>query len=568
LTRAAPTLPPLLRGGRRAIFARLVSTGVGQAGLAALTAVMMPRLLQATTGSQRTSSLLILLSGALALGLMRALERLFAEQLSQHYVQQIRLGLIRASLVDGGPSVGITVARTTNDLNSVRNWIALGLTPLAVGVPIILGTTVALALLDPMLALAVVVPMLILLATLAALARSAFARAKQLRRRRGRLAAHVADTVTAAESIRSAGGSRRELRHVDTLGGQVATAAIRRAQVAGYIRGSAAAAATASMVLVAAIGSVYSFSGSTIATALTIVGILVGPVSDLGRVVEYRQSYHAATRILAPALAVGDEHEAAERRRDQLHGHRLPTASDGDRLVHVSGLAIDGRPVAELVAAAGARVVVTSADPRRVTAAIRTMAGLVPGTEGQISVAGSSLLELPAEQRRLFVGHAARDTAVERGTVARAVRYRNPSSEEPVDDVLGDVGLSEVVAKLPERERTVLRRGGEPLSASERARLQLARALYGNPPLLVLDHIDAALGTAGRNILRSCLARYAGVAVIVSDDPAAFVDDYQRWQLDPGEAVPPATLPAIAGDSMARPACRPAASSISGTALP
>lgn len=214
-----PRLPALLAGSRRWMFARLVLTGVGQAGVAVLTAVMIPVLLTATSTGKFVTSLVVLLAGALALGLMRALERLFGEQLGQDYVQQLRVGLVASSLADGGPSVGITVARTTNDLSSVRNWIALGIAPLAVGVPIIIGTTAALALLEPVLSLAVLAPMLVLAAVLGVQARQAFVRSRELRRRRGKLAAHVADTVTAADSIRSAGGSHRELKRVGELGG-------------------------------------------------------------------------------------------------------------------------------------------------------------------------------------------------------------------------------------------------------------------------------------------------------------------------------------------------------------
>lgn len=527
-----PRLPALLAGSRRWMFARLVLTGVGQAGVAVLTAVMIPVLLTATSTGKFVTSLVVLLAGALALGLMRALERLFGEQLGQDYVQQLRVGLVASSLADGGPSVGITVARTTNDLSSVRNWIALGIAPLAVGVPIIIGTTAALALLEPVLSLAVLAPMLVLAAVLGVQARQAFVRSRELRRRRGKLAAHVADTVTAADSIRSAGGSHRELKHVDELGGRVADAAVSRARVAGSIRGSAAVAATISMVLVAAIGSWYAFSGSTIATALIVVGVLVGPVSDLGRIVEYRQSYKAAARILGPALTVGAQAGEDERLRASRHRNQTPPESESDRSIQIDGLRVNDAAMPDLVATPGARVVLRSADADRVARLIRAVAGLAPDTSGRIVVAGSSLPDLPATQRRLFVGHAARAAPLERGTVARAVRYRDPASKQPIGDVLAAVGLTDTVERLRDGERTVLRNGGEPLSSPERARLLLARALYGEPPLLVLDHIDAQLGAAGQDMLRTCLEKYEGVALVATDDADAFLTDYQCWDLD------------------------------------
>lgn len=51
------------------------------------------------------------------------------------------------------------------------------------------------------------------------------------------------------------------------------------------------------------LGAFGLVSTATVAVALTIVGILAGPVGELGRTVEYRQNYKAARRIIAPLLA-------------------------------------------------------------------------------------------------------------------------------------------------------------------------------------------------------------------------------------------------------------------------
>ena len=78
----------------------------------------------------------------------------------QHYVQELRTGLMAAFLADpGGSSPGIAIARITNDLTSVRNWITMGISPLVVGLPMIVGTTIALWFLSPPLALAVAIPL-------------------------------------------------------------------------------------------------------------------------------------------------------------------------------------------------------------------------------------------------------------------------------------------------------------------------------------------------------------------------------------------------------------------------
>lgn len=540
MTREHAALPALLVGARRSLFARLVGTGLAQAGLVGVTAVAMPVLLASPDAVRRGAAAAVLLAGALALGLVRSRERVLGERLGQHYVQEIRVGLVASSLVDDRSSLGITVARTTNDLTSVRNWIALGITPIAVGVPLIAGTLVALAMLSPMLAVAVAVPMAVLAVVLLLLARVSYDRSRRLRRQRGRLAAHVSDTVHAAGSIRAGGGQRRELRQVERRGHQVMEAAVERARVAGHIRGAAVAAAAVAAVAVAMVGAWSALPGGTIATALTVVGVLAGPVTDLGRVVEYRQSYRAARRILAPVLVAGS-----------VLRQPLPRGTAGGdpetSTLEVRGLVVRGASLPDLDVGPGATVLVRSADPVRVETAMRALAGLDAGS-GHVRVAGRSLADVSSDERRALVGHAARDLPLERGTLARAVRYRRPDSTEPIGAVLATVGLVERVARLPDQERTTLRRGGEPLSPAERAQVRLARALYGAPPLLVVDHLDAQLGRGRVEVLRESLRAHEGVAVVASDHPEAFLDDVVIWDLDSGSGEPGSHLVQVRDD--------------------
>ncbi|GAA4287298.1 ABC transporter ATP-binding protein [Georgenia daeguensis] len=533
--------PPLWHGRRRRQLLGLVATGVGQAVCAVTTALALSALLAAVGDRERLMTTVVLLVAAVGVGVLRAQEKVRAEQLSQDYVRELRRGLLGSALTTRrGPGLGITVARTTNDLSAVRNWVALGITPLAVGVPTILGATVALAVLDPLLAVAVAAPMLVLGAVLAALAGPAFRRSRELRRRRGRLATAVSETVTAARTIRAAGGERRELRQLDRFSAAVAEAAVERSRVAGALRGAAALASALALAAVAAVGAWFETSGAAVAGALTIVGLVAGPVSDLGRVVEYRQAFLAARRVLAPVLAEGAAHRAHELRlRRQYGGHPPVTARtrSQDGVVHVGDLVVGGAPVPELVALPGSRILVRSADAGREAETLSVVAGVRHAPGAWVRVSGYVLQELPATQRRLLVGAVASTDVLERGTVARAVRYRDPESTASVPEVLEAVGLTGRVAALDRGERTVLRRGGEPLTVSERMRVLLARAVYGEPALVVLDRVDTRLGQGGGEVIDRLWLEYPGVIVAASDAPDALPGAVTVWDLDDTSAA-------------------------------
>jgi ABC-type multidrug transport system fused ATPase/permease subunit len=415
----------------------------------------------------------------------------------------------------------------------------MGIAPLTAGIPLILGTTIALWLLSPPLAVAMVLPLCVLSLALALLARPAFNKAKALRRKRGRLAAQVADTVAAAVSVRAAGGERREVQQIYKLGREVAAAAIDRARVGSYIRAAATVSGAVTVVCVAATGSWLSINTATIAAALTLVGLLAAPVNDFGRVAEYRQTFNAAKRMIGPALASASFDEAGPEFKERSAEDPDTAPSEGepeDRtgfLVRIAGMHQNGnRPVPDLVAKAGDRIILKTSDPGETTELFEMLLALRDNPRLSTWVAGRELHSVPGSERRRLAGYAARGALTERGTIGRAVRYRRPDlSADETAAALARVQLTDRVAGLPRGERTILQRGGEPLSASDRAKLQLARATLGDPPLLLLNHIDFDLGAEGRGILASVLSSYPGVAIIASDHPEHLVPEYSVWDL-------------------------------------
>jgi ABC-type bacteriocin/lantibiotic exporter with double-glycine peptidase domain len=81
-----------------------------------------------------------------------------------------------------------------------------------------------------------------------------------------------------------------------------------------------------------------------------------------------------------------------------------------------------------------------------------------------------------------------RDQDVVQGSVLDNVRFgRSEFGRSDVEAALDKVGLLEEVMRLPQQMDTVLNVGGRPLSSSQRTRLVIARAILGNPRLLLLD---------------------------------------------------------------------------------
>ncbi len=529
-------LPALWAGTRRRHLVLLVLSGLGQAAAGGVGALLLSDALNGSAARHRPLVFALLMAAAVVVGLLRGAERVLAERLSQHYVQEIRLGLIRRNLADGAvKSLGVAVARTTNDLTSVKNWVSQGVAPLAVGIPLILGASVALILLAPLLAIAVVVPVAILLAAMGSLAPVAYRRSRTLRRHRGRLSSQVADTIMSTPAIRSAGGSDRELQRIAEISRGLVTAAIDRAKIAGALRGAAAATSAIAAAMVVGIGLTTTTATHTIAGALAIVGFLASPIHDLGRVAEYRQTFRAARRIIGPAFEPPPpQPDSSEGQAAESPDRSVPGLTAG---VTAIGITLsDGRRMPTIHADPGDRIVMDTGDKRLTSEGLRRLVGLDGTPDEAVLVNGRDLSAVGPKDLRRLVGYAAQGMMLVRGSVSRNVRYRCPETgEEEAARLLAAVGLARRIAELPQGTQSGLVHGGEPLTIPERARLLLARSLLNEPPLLVLDHLDADLGADGREVLRKILTDYPGVVVLASDDPDLVVATHV-WR--PDEAVP------------------------------
>ena len=534
---ASSGLPPLWAGKRRRHLSLLILAGFAQAIAAGVSAHFFTHALTRSSAGSRGLLFGALVAAAAAVGLLRMAERILSERLSQDYVHQIRLGLIRRNLLDGKvKSLGVAVARTTNDLTSIKNWISQGVAPLAVGIPLIIGVGVALSLLDPLLLVGLVIPLVMLVLAMRALAPLAYERTRLVRRLRGRLSSQIADTVLSTAAIRSAGGSERELARVQDRSQALVDASINKAKVAGAMRGTAAATSGIVIAMVIGTGLLAGLPTQTIAGAVTIVAFLATPIHELGKVVEYRQTYRAARRIIGPAI----EPAASSAPKRVVLG-----AAPSDGAVMAAHLQLsDGTTMARLAARPGARIVVDPGNELLTSEVLERFVGLRESPAGQIVVAGVDLSLAGPKDLRSLVGYAAQGMMLVRGTVSRTVAYRCPDTgPDEINRLLGQVDLADRVTELAKGADTVLVHGGEPLTIPERARLLLARAILDHPPLLVFDHLDADLGNDGRDTMRRLLAAYPGVVILASDNPEQIVTPTHTWRPDDvHQLAPPQAL--------------------------
>jgi len=154
----------------------------------------------------------------------------------------------------------------------------------------------------------------------------------------------------------------------------------------------------------------------------------------------------------------------------------------------------------------GDRLAVTGESGAGKTSLLMTLAGLLPPLSGQVTVDGTPAEALTEGELRSAVCYFAEDAHLFATTVRDnllVARGDYPDSE--LLDALRRVGLSEWLAALPEELDTVLVGGSAAVSAGQRRRLLLARALLCPAPILLLDEPTEHLSAADQGLFLSYL---------------------------------------------------------------
>jgi len=127
----------------------------------------------------------------------------------------------------------------------------------------------------------------------------------------------------------------------------------------------------------------------------------------------------------------------------------------------------------------------------------RALVGLWPCESGKIRLDRADVFTWDKEELGRHLGYLPQEVELFEGTVAENIARFGDADPARVDAAARAAGLHDLIAALPQQYDTPVGPDGVRLSGGQRQRIALARALYGNPVLVVLDEPNASLDEAG-----------------------------------------------------------------------
>ncbi|RIQ30992.1 ABC transporter ATP-binding protein [Jiangella rhizosphaerae] len=445
----------------------------------------------------------------------RSTERLLLAMRVRIFGQLQRLGIDFYDRTQAGR----VMTRMTSDVDAIAQLFQVGLINAVVSVATFAGMTMVVVALDPMLALVVlgVVPFAAAVTWwYRRRASVAYDDAREL------LSTINADVQESMAGIRVTHAFRREAVNLGRFAG------LGRQYVAASLRGLYATSvyvAAIELLSVLAIAAVLWVGAQRIEAGTLALGTLIAfllylaqvfaPVQQLSAVFDvYQRARTGLVRVRALlALETSTPVRPDAVPVDAIAGD---LRFDGVRLRY-AGAATDAVRDVDLHVPAGQRVAFVGRTGAGKSTLSKLVARFYDPTDGRVLVDGRPLDDLDVTSYRRHLGYVPQEPFLFSRTIRDNIAYARPdASDAEVEAAARAVGAHEFITRLPGGYHHVVAERGRSLSAGQRQLVCLARALLGDPSILILDEATSNLDLASeRKVNQAMRVASAGRTTIV-----------------------------------------------------
>lgn len=371
-----------------------------------------------------------------------------------------------------------------------------------------------------------------------------------------------------ADVIRAMGFSGRAIARFAAINAEHLTLQTKTNDVAGTFSGLSKVLRMMLQSAVLGLGAFLTISGELTAGAIIAASVAASralapvdlAISQWKNVVAARRSYGRLTETLtaldeaAPAVVLPAPKET-------LGVEKITIAAPSTGAVILSDVGFELR--------AGQAVGIIGPSGGGKSTLARGLTGVWPLLRGDVRLDGADLAQWAPEELGRHIGYLPQEVSLLDATVSENICRLDPEADgKKILAAAQAAGVHELIVRLPQGYETPLGANGCALSAGQRQRIALARALYDDPFLVVLDEPNSNLDAEGEAALTQAIlgvrAR-GGIVVVIAHRPSALaavdmVGVIQNGKLaafGPKEEIVAQSVPARPG--AAKPVSRPAA---------
>lgn len=327
-----------------------------------------------------------------------------------------------------------------------------------------------------------------------------------------------------SESVRREAETIRALGMIDTAKtswgktrGEALVAQMNHSSVAGFFQAMSKSLRMFLQSAILAVGAWLAVKGEISPGVMIAGSILMGralapidqAISQWRMFIRARHASRALTQFFATTPVV-EPRTALPDPAARLTVKDLAVAAPGTRQPIIRGIKFDVQP--------GEAVGIIGPSAAGKSTLARALVGIWPALAGEIRLDGATLDQWSEADFGKLIGYLPQDVALFNGTVARNIaRLQENADERAIVEAAERAGAHEMILKLPNGYDTEIGEAGAQLSGGQRQRVGLARALFGDPPLLVFDEPNANLDSEGEQSLIHAIrqAKERGRAVLV-----------------------------------------------------
>ncbi|UYW32803.1 type I secretion system permease/ATPase [Methylorubrum extorquens] len=268
--------------------------------------------------------------------------------------------------------------------------------------------------------------------------------------------------------------------------------------------------------MVLGVGAYLAIHGEISAGSIIAASIIMGrTLAPIEAVVGHWKSFTAARRSYARLadivgrIGLEPQRVMLPRPRGLIETENLVVAAPGSPTAILHDVSVRLEP--------GSVVGIIGPSAAGKSTLVRAITGVWPITSGAVRIDGADLRHWDPQALGRHLGYLPQDVELFDGTVAQNIARFDTQDDAAIVSVAQRAGCHDLIQALPDGYNTRIGSGGHGLSGGQRQRIALARAMYGDPSLVVLDEPNASLDQAGEAALMRAVAdlRERGTTVVI-----------------------------------------------------